>query len=435
MDSSLWAFLPLVLLIVIVVATFYVLRRREKHEEPGPQGQSPYGVHGWLAFYIGASYYLAPLFSLGRLNGDLSSAEAVSPMLATLAGWGNYKAGSWLLVLIAIAVQWRAAWLLKHRWAPSSVLCAKIVSVSLPIVLIAGDAMLSAITLGVNDAPSSVQGLIKGLFTGLCWLAYFQFSKRVRNTYYSGETGKPVPPNNLPQGTEADAPTSFAALAPKAEAPVLPPQPARPLEGFKPLTGSITQTAIEDTPVPLKSRVDLASVREAAPVAADDALWGAALAELEGGRRHAATWARSFAVADGDEAKAKAAYLRERVRQMHEDATTVRHAAEAEQRAVITEAENRVAAATKRFVEGSHITEDEIATLVNASEKNDSLTRMTDRIRGNTLLHLCARHGLYEAALALLRNGSSPDAGNGNGQKPVDLAAPDTPLALALQTA
>lgn len=167
MDSSLWAFLPLVLLIAIVVATVYVLRLKDKNEAPGPQGQSPYGVHGWLAFYIGASYYLVPLFSLGRLNADLSSAEAMNPMLATLAQWGNYKAGSWLL-LIAIAVQWRAAWLRKHRWAPSSVQCAKIASVALPIVLIAGDAMLSAVTLGVNDAPSSLQGLINGLFTGLC---------------------------------------------------------------------------------------------------------------------------------------------------------------------------------------------------------------------------------------------------------------------------
>jgi hypothetical protein len=201
------------------------------------------------------------------------------------------------------------------------------------------------------------------------------------------------------------------------------------------LIGTTPQIAIEDALSPLKPQADLVPVQPAVLMVDDDALWAAALAELEEGRRHAATWARSFSAADGDEAKAKAAYLRERVHQMYEEATAAKQAAEEEQRAVILEAENRVAAAKKKFVEGGRITEDEIVSLVNASDEDYSLTRLTDRIRGNTLLHLCARLGLHEEALTLLRNGSERDAGNGNGQKPFEMVAPDSPLALALRTA
>jgi hypothetical protein len=435
-DSSLWVFLPAVLLIAIIVVVGYRLRKGVKNEAPGPQGQRPYGVHGWLAFYIGASYYLAPLYSLGSISNDLSRAEAANAILTTLAGWANYKAGTWMLALAAIAVQWRAAWLLNNRWQPSSVRFAKIVTLAVPLVVVVGDATLGVVMLNVTDAETSVKGIITGLFRGLIWAAYFQFSKRVRNTYYPVKTSEFVSRNDPPQYTEPDAPTPSASPAPSATSTAVAGQPlARLPDQFEPIIVTSPQTAIEDKLSSPKPQVDLVPTRPPALMVDDDALWAAALAELEEGRRHAGTWARSFSAADGDEAKAKAAYLRERVHQMHEEATTARQAAEAEERAVITEAENRLATATKRFVEGSRITADEIMTLVNASDKDYSLTRLTDRIRGNTLLHLCARHGLHEEALTLLRNGSSPDAGNGNGQKPFDMVAPDTPLALALRTA
>jgi hypothetical protein len=435
-DSSLWVFLPAVLLIAILVVAGYRLRKGVKNEAPGPQGQRPYGVHGWLAFYIGATYYLAPLYSLGNLSSDLSRAEAANEILTTLAEWTNYKAGSWVLVLAAIAVQWRGAWLLNNRWEASSVRFVKIISLAVPIVVVAGDAILGVITLNVSDAETSVKGILTGLFRGLVWAAYFQFSKRVRNTYYPVKPGEPVSHSDLPQYAEPDVATPSAFAAPPAAILAVAGQPITRLpDQSEPLIGTSLQTAIEDKLSPPKPQVDSVSVRLANSVVNDDALWAAALAELEEGQRHAATWARSFSAADGDEAKAKAAYLRERVHQMHQEATSARQTAEEEQRAVATEAEKRVAAAMKKFVEGSRITEDEIVTLVNASDEDYSLTRLTDRIRGNTLLHLCARHGLHEEALTLLRNGSNPDAGNGNGQKPFDMVASDTPLALTLRTA
>jgi hypothetical protein len=118
---------------------------------------------------------------------------------------------------------------------------------------------------------------------------------------------------------------------------------------------------------------------------------------------------------------------------MQMSVAAAKQTAAAEREAITKAAERRVAEATKRFIEGNRITQDEIVMLANASRKNHSLTSLTDRIRGNTLLHLCARYGLHEEALTLLGNGSNPHAGNGNGERPFDLSPPDTPLGAALR--
>jgi len=205
--------------------------------------------------------------------------------------------------------------------------------------------------------------------------------------------------------------------------------PSVPASTVAPIPDTVNAPA---TPLAERARAPVA-VSRSAPELTEDVLWTTALAELEEGRRQSATWARSFAAADGDEAKAKAAYVRERAHQMQEDVAAAKQAAAAEQEAITKAAERRVAEATKRFTEGNRITQDEIMILVNASRKNPSLTSLTDRIRGNTLLHLCARYGLHEEALTLLGNGSNPNAGNGNGERPFDLAPPDTPPGPALR--
>ena len=44
--------------------------------------------------------------------------------------------------------------------------------------------------------------------------------------------------------------------------------------------------------------------------------WGTALAELGGGNRQQGVWAKAFADSDGDEVRAKVAYLKARVPQL-----------------------------------------------------------------------------------------------------------------------
>jgi hypothetical protein len=52
------------------------------------------------------------------------------------------------------------------------------------------------------------------------------------------------------------------------------------------------------------------------PLQTDESLWGQALNEFEGKNRSQGLWAKSFAEAEGDESKAKAYYIKERVRQL-----------------------------------------------------------------------------------------------------------------------
>lgn len=184
MNSSIWTFVPLILVILIGCLFWYKLRKSLKNESPGPQGQRPYGINGWLALYIGASYYLAPLVSMGSLSNALTSVESANPMVTSLDGWSTYKAGSWVLLCVAIIWQWRSAWLLKNRWEPSSVRFTKTFLLINPLVLSIGDATLGAVALDVVDGASVGQSLARGMASGLIWAAYFQFSKRVKNTYF-----------------------------------------------------------------------------------------------------------------------------------------------------------------------------------------------------------------------------------------------------------
>lgn len=73
------------------------------------------------------------------------------------------------------------------------------------------------------------------------------------------------------------------------------------------------QTKLTETVV---SELVRAPISATVPTADEESYWAAAMAEVESGQRRPGVWAKAFAEADGDEAKAKAAYLKVRVQQM-----------------------------------------------------------------------------------------------------------------------
>lgn len=77
---------------------------------------------------------------------------------------------------------------------------------------------------------------------------------------------------------------------------------------------AVHQARNETTPADALTRLD----------AAEEGYWAAAMAEVESDSRRLGVWAKAFAEADGNETKAKAAYLRVRVRQLI-NAVEVRH--------------------------------------------------------------------------------------------------------------
>jgi hypothetical protein len=66
---------------------------------------------------------------------------------------------------------------------------------------------------------------------------------------------------------------------------------------------------------PTPPTIDVASTqpRMSEATTHNDLLWSQAMQEAEGENRQVALWARCFAEADGDEAKAKARYIKQRV--------------------------------------------------------------------------------------------------------------------------
>lgn len=172
-----------------------------------------------------------------------------------------------------------------------------------------------------------------------------------------------------------------------------------------------------------------------APHDDEEEVWTVAIREFEGDQRRAGLWAKSFAMENGDEAKAKATYLRERVQQLADEAATRKMALAIQQAVATQDVLDGIARATKGLIDGTGSTPKDIAFLSRASGVDASLTSLADRNRGDTLLHLCARYGFYDEAMILLKNGANPNVGNGNGQKPFAVAALGTELREALMKA
>lgn len=222
-----------------------------------------------------------------------------------------------------------------------------------------------------------------------------------------------------------------------------------------------------------------AQIRLAASETADvppEQFWAAAIADFDGSSRRPGLWARAFAEAQGNELAAKANYLRYRAAELQQE-----HAAGLERERLNAEAAQRAAAlahlsAEQRmyadlpkgvcpncdaivplnhvtcsgckamfgpnsvwnlrpidekehiallrvaYLSGKEPTADDIILLSRASSHDKSLAELSDRLRAETLLHWAARHGLQSEALLLMANGAKPDAPNGNGRKPHQLA-------------
>jgi hypothetical protein len=147
-----------------------------------------------------------------------------------------------------------------------------------------------------------------------------------------------------------------------------------------------------------------------------------ALAELDTGARRPGLWAKCFAATNGAEPDAKAMYLRERVQQL-QAALEAGRAAEAVQRAAAAAmAREAHEALTKAFLSGKQLTVEDVRQLAAAAKDDPSLATLSERFRGDTLLHWAARHDLIEESRRLLALGADPCVGNAKAQRPHMLA-------------
>lgn len=190
--ASLLSLLPLVLLLLIVWLVARRYSKRAAVAAPGPGGLVPYGVQGWLAFFVFASAFLSPLFAISRMGTTFIDAESKWPALVQLEGWSSYKVVSWLVVIAVVLWQCWVAFRLNSRLVPSSARNAKILLATAPFLVAGTDAIAGKFLLGVDVGEASAISFVKGLFVSGVWFLYFARSKRVRNTYYAQTALVPV---------------------------------------------------------------------------------------------------------------------------------------------------------------------------------------------------------------------------------------------------
>ncbi len=267
----------------------------------------------------------------------------------------------------------------------------------------------------VTNATGAGGALGSGIlpWAGSCaiWVAYLNRSRRVRVTFE--------------HAIRVDSPASQVVATRSA-----------PINASNEPRQTLSVPSMSSN-TPLTSPGWQSSFESARPSSAndDEDRWATAIAEFDSDARRAGLWAKSFAKADGNESQAKAAYLQERVQQLSAEAAT-REAAEASMRAQAAQTlRENVVQLRQAFISGRNMKPEEVAYLALASNTDQSLAGLSEWAKGETLLHLCARHGLQDEALVLLKNGANAMAANGNGQKPFSVAEPGTPLRSALMAA
>lgn len=361
-----------------------------------------YGVKNWLAVFA-LGVLLVPLREFSSLDAEASRLGiAVGQLLDTNA---SFKVWATLVLTTEIAVV--------------MVIYGLMLSKS-PHFRIATSAILIALfpTLAtfafLTGAPGSDVGIVFGFFAWiiscLVWVTYLQRSQRVRVTFEHCVLSADVR-SSAPLGAEPDARCSDTALPlPAASELQAQDSPAMPTEAT-----SVSLVAGERTIV-------------GTTVEAEEAMWAQALNEFSGADRKQGLWAKSFAEAFGNDSAAQARYLSERVRQLSEERAADSHAkAErvAERRRNEDRARQKVAdrASVLRtdFVLGKRLSPADVALLVEAVEVDPSLLMLTDRVRGETLLHWSARHGLRAETATLVSKGANAGAPNGDGKKPHEL--------------
>lgn len=217
------ALLPLLPLLLVILLVWFAARYFSKHagpELPGPNGDTPYGVRGWLAFFVYASMGLAPLISISKVNQTLLDAERKYPALLSLDGWASYKGATWAVTLAVVAWQIWAALQLKNKLVPRSVTHIRVLLVAAPLFVTVADAVSAKQFLDVAIGADAVGTLFGAWVVSSVWLLYFYRSKRVRNTY---GLAKPA------TGSVAPAAANKPAVAPKV-IPAVQPLPVAPAE-------------------------------------------------------------------------------------------------------------------------------------------------------------------------------------------------------------
>jgi hypothetical protein len=366
-----------------------------------------YGVKNWLAVFA-FGVLLVPMREFGGLNSEAHGLGlTVSQLMDADA---SFKTWVTLVLATEVAVVVAIFGLMFAKSPHFRIATSAVWIAFFPVVVVF--ALLT-------EAPGSGQAVGFGFFqwviSCLLWVTYLQRSRRVRVTFEHCVLAADL------MSSSSAMPAQSAILSPVAD--------ARRFSTTPPLFAA-------SAPQAPARRIEIAHVSSAtgertmSSAAGDkeEALWAQALDELNGTGRRQGLWAKAFAHASGNESAAQAQYLNERVQQLAEQRVSESRA-EAERLAergrseerTRQEVAQRASAARADFTSGKRLSPKDVALLVKAIEVDPNLLELTDRFRGETLLHWSARYGLRAEAAALIGRGANADAPNGDGRRPYEL--------------
>jgi hypothetical protein len=227
------------------------------------RGATTKKVGGWLLLMCYLLMYIGPAISILGTFARFTELERFG--LAFQSNFGAYKFWTWAVVLLCVAFSALAGYQLKNELVPETIPKVK----QLIWTVFVGGSLLHGFVLPYSlfelnaDYMASTVLLVGFSFcVGWGYTRYLSKSKRVQATFGTSVQALQVATESLP-ASSAD-------------------------------TSSPTQNFISD----------------------DESLWAQAISEFEGEGRRVGLWAKSFSQANGNEAQAKAQYLKLRVAEL-----------------------------------------------------------------------------------------------------------------------
>jgi arsenate reductase-like glutaredoxin family protein len=144
-------------------------------------------VAGFLWVPIILSLVISPLAAIGIVANEISTAERLNPALRAYDFWIEYKAWTWLITICGASCVAYSGWRLLYKLVPSTVqfflaTTWLVTPISAALIYIAGRHVFgSDFSYPAKDVYLE---LLRTVFGGVLWTAYFTNSKRVKETYY-----------------------------------------------------------------------------------------------------------------------------------------------------------------------------------------------------------------------------------------------------------
>lgn len=150
------------------------------------QTKRPYGVRGFLAFWIFVKIFLGPLINIGSVSLFKTQFEAQFPGLNTLSWWNIFVERFYILTAVETICYGIVALNLKYRLTKASLTMAKFISFTGPILSFLSFYLICENTPIMNQIfrnSDFQQTIFKEVLVNFIWGTYFTFSKRCKNTY------------------------------------------------------------------------------------------------------------------------------------------------------------------------------------------------------------------------------------------------------------